>query len=960
MTDSIDDLARRWRAEPDASATISLCEAIRLSAPGTHAALVDEVGKVATVKHAAEAPVLLSVARLYGAVERLSDAQAVLVTAGRVAPRDPGVYRLLGEVLLRRGDAERAEKVLQRAKQLGANDAETAMWMDRAKVFKPVQAKAGARAVAIEVKNTAIHPVTPHPGLLRPARPRLESIDQDALTSVRSAPVQWPPPEEAPKAKPKPPPLAPRTEANPRRGVRDVPADAPLDLPSDALRRPTGPMAGAGDPQDEIETVSRAAPAPETPVPLRAPYASIPETTEISAAQPDFVEPRPARPAPKATTAEVPTAREVLEALSHAGVFEPREAQGSVVWDKPNTRTRKRTAIGLSVAMVLVVGGSFGVLHEVRRRRAIAHDQAEATLAKVEADLDTAKASMLPEIEKSIGHAFELDSRSPRAARDWLAERATKGLLQGGAEIAFEDAMGRATEVKVPEEKIAFARVCAFLFQGDTGGAAGLMPKWDGPAANEPLYQLVTGATLDHAGDPHAAERYQAAVKLAPKLVLADILLARATAIDGDPAKAAELAKQFRTKYPDRAEGAALVALAWARDPARSDQPPPDVAETISRASELPLPLLVVPHALQAIAALDKHATADAKAEIEKGLAVADDPGMATWLGSLALETHDEPLVRKAALLAVTFSAVYAPARVLAARIALLGGRLDEALKATEDLDPTSVDVAIVRAAVAYERDDTDAIGRALEALSPDARKLAVLSGLNLAPDILLGRDAAVLPPKEAAQRLLDMSGEDAPWSDLIAMDAALDLGLIDVADKIAEGWKGTEGKPLRALRLSRLARFENHLDEADHDIKTALSTATVTPRMLIERAMVLVAENHASEVGPLLAHYPLVLGPGSSWLSAYALASTGKLDEARGRTAQLDAPPALTPLLLRVMVAVSLAAMKDKKRADPAIKELLAAGILDPDLLAAAVSIGIKTPGAHIAAKRAAGGRRR
>jgi hypothetical protein len=653
------------------------------------------------------------------------------------------------------------------------------------------------------------------------------------------------------------------------------------------------------------------------------------------------------RPAPQAGVpqAGVPSAREVLEALSHAGVFEPREAVGPITWDKPNLKTRKRTAIGLSVAMILVVGGSFGVYHEIQRRRGLAHDEAEATLAKVEADLNAGKASQLPDIEKTIGHAFELDSRSPRAATDWLAERAMKGFLTGGAEIAFEDAMGRAAEVKVPEEKIAFARVCAFLFQGDTGGAAALMPTWDVRAANEPLYQLVTGATLDHAGDPHAAERYLAATKLAPNLLLADLFLARATAIDGDANKAADLAKQFRMKYPDRAEGAALVALAWARDPARGEQAPPEVAETIAHASELPLPLLVVPHALQAIAALDKHAAADAKPEIEKGLAVADDPGMATWLGSLALETHDEALVRKAALLAVTFSAVYAPARVLAARIALLGGRLDEALKATEDLDPSSADVAIVRAAVAYERADADAMGRALEALTADTRKLPLFGGLNLAPDVLLGREATVLPPKDAAAKLLEMGTDEAPWSDLVAMDAALDLGLIDVADKILVTWKGTEDKPLKAVRLSRLARYENHLDQADTYSKGALATATVTPRMLIERVMVLVAENHASDVGPLLAHYPLVLGPASPWLSAYALASTGKLDEARGRTAQLDVPPPLTPLAFRVMVAVSLAAMKDRKRGDPAIHALLAAGIADPDLLAAAASIGLKAP---------------
>ena len=128
---------------------------------------------------------------------------------------------------------------------------------------------------------------------------------------------------------------------------------------------------------------------------------------------------------------------------------------------------------------------------------------------------------------------------------------------------------------------------------------------------------------------------------------------------------------------------------------------PPEVAQTIPRAADLPLPLSAVPYALQAIGAIED-ALADAKTAIDKGLGVADDPGMTTWLGSIALAARDQGLVRKAALQAVRFSAVYPPARVLAGRVALLDGRLDEALKAIDDLDAASPDVAVVRAAAAY------------------------------------------------------------------------------------------------------------------------------------------------------------------------------------------------------------------------------------------------------------------
>ena len=127
----------------------------------------------------------------------------------------------------------------------------------------------------------------------------------------------------------------------------------------------------------------------------------------------------------------------------------------------------------------------------------------------------------------------------------------------------------------MPEQNIAFARVASFLFQGDTAGAAGVMPKWDGPAATSAWYQLLTGATLERAGDPHAADRYLAANKArSGSPPIAELLLARQTAIDGDPGESGGARpKPFRAKHPDRVEGAALVALAWARDPERGERP---------------------------------------------------------------------------------------------------------------------------------------------------------------------------------------------------------------------------------------------------------------------------------------------------------------------------------------------------------------------------------------------------
>jgi tetratricopeptide (TPR) repeat protein len=903
MPDPIDDLSLRWKRNPDASSTIALCEALRTAPrPG----LVQQVGEVAQQKHASDVAVLVAVARMYLDSQRLSDAQAVLVAAGKVAPRDGAIYRWLGEVLLRRGDAERAEKVLERAMQLGTNDGETRLWLDRARVFKPVQAKAGTRAVAMEIAQAA--PASDVP------RGKMDSLGDDSTTNVLVAPnvtedsvsdaeTQV---RDAPMAPPKPP--LPKRRHDPETVPYPTPgADLRVAL-DDAMRR------------HSTNNGARAVPPKQDPRPPAAPP--------------------PAPSSARSTTEDkpgIPSARDVLNALSLAGVFEPAGGTLAVRWDRPVEKTRRGSTIVLTLVMMFMGGAGYGAYRLVQDQRQKKHVLAEGFLQKVESDMNASRTAFLPSIEESLGKAFELDSRSQRAALDWLHERALVGLLKGGGDVAFEDAIHRATEVGVPEAQIAFARLASFLFQGDTGGAASLMPKWDGPAANDAWYQLLAGATLERAGDARAAERYSAAARLAPELMVAEVAVVRQAAIEGDAQKAADLAKQFRTKFPDRAEGAALVSLAWARDPGRGEQPPPEVTEMVAHASEMPLSLQAVPPALLAIEAVDKHAFADAKTQVEKALTSVDGPGVAAWLGDIALDTGDEALARKAALAAVGFSAVYPPARALAARVALIGDRLDEAVKATDELDVNSPGVAAVRAAVAYERVDLGALKDALDAVSGEARQQPFLGAVTLAESVLAGKAPL------SGQKILDMSDDEAPWSDLVAMDLALDLGELDTADKIAAAWKGTESNPLRALRLSRLSRYQNKLDAADTLSKTALDNGTVTTRTLEERVFVLVARNKQSEVRSLLEKFPLVLGTNRAWLSAFAQANAGKVDEARGNTATLDPPPALAPLPSRVIAALALAAMKDRRRGVDYVRELLTAGIQDPDLVAAALSLGFQ-----------------
>ena len=90
---------------------------------------------------------LIAAARMYLDAQRLDDAQAALLAAGRLQPREGEIYRWLGEVLLRRGDADRAEKVLEKAVQFGSKSNAIAV-LEQARGLIATQHAAGEGAVA--------------------------------------------------------------------------------------------------------------------------------------------------------------------------------------------------------------------------------------------------------------------------------------------------------------------------------------------------------------------------------------------------------------------------------------------------------------------------------------------------------------------------------------------------------------------------------------------------------------------------------------------------------------------------------------------------------------------------------------------------------------------------------------------------------------------------------------------
>ncbi len=189
------------------------------------------------------------------------------------------------------------------------------MWMDRARVFKPLQAKAGMRTVAAELASAMAAHLAPPPVTHSPHRLRVDTVDEeDQVTKIAPLAIQIPEPEAVSTRLG----LSPQTEATVPKAVlsfpREIPADAPLEVP-DRVARPAD---------------GRARPPPKLPAAVPASAEDV--TAEVSIptnVMPDRAAPRPV----------MPTSREVLAALRNAGVFEPRETgAGPVEWNRPESK----------------------------------------------------------------------------------------------------------------------------------------------------------------------------------------------------------------------------------------------------------------------------------------------------------------------------------------------------------------------------------------------------------------------------------------------------------------------------------------------------------------------------------------------------------------------------------------------------------------------------------------------
>jgi len=410
------------------------------------------------------------------------------------------------------------------------------------------------------------------------------------------------------------------------------------------------------------------------------------------------------------------------------------------------------------------------------------------------------------------------------------------------------------------------------------------------------------------------------------------MLLARLLLLEFGAERAKPILDGLRSKLGAAPITRALSALAWVVDPERPESPPEDAKLQPGDAEKLPAPLSGVPAMVEAAQAMQSGDMAKTSQALDSAVTSAMTPSLATGLGYLAIEAGDEQLARKAALRALQFAAIYPRARTLAARVALLGGRLDEAQKAIEGLDPASLDVAVVRAVVAYEALEPTDLDNALHSLGEATQTRQAYRALAAGPGLLTGR-AYPSPDKLEA-----LATPATPWGELVAADAALDQGNLALAAKILSRRQGTAVRPVHALRLSRLYRYQNKPDESVAAAAAAREGAT-TASVLIESVYAALKKDDAAAARALVAKHPTILGPLTAWLGVLIDGSTKQKAPAAARAAKLDLPPAETPLKLRVLVARALAVAADK-RARPYVLALAKQVPKHPDVIEAALEL--------------------
>ncbi|MEZ4310096.1 MAG: hypothetical protein R3F14_18810 [Polyangiaceae bacterium] len=635
------------------------------------------------------------------------------------------------------------------------------------------------------------------------------------------------------------------------------------------------------DVSSEPSASLRGGPASHEPGPMTAPPSALlppePPSLQVPSAlfttgqklDPAVLDEEPPRPSSAPASAPRPPPPKKLSRLQVVGlrlaaaVAIAAVLAGGFELYKRN-RTTKIRAFAAEAAVALHGGGPRGVA------------DAEAALAAAQRINPKSRAVLLGLVRARFFAVLDVD---PARLPDLVA--------------SMEDAAGAG----IPSAEIAFAQVLRASASNDPAGAVEMVTHHDEDPdrASDALYQLAAGAAVEAHDTPAAVERYRAAVKLDPMLLSAHIRLVRALAFTGQLKEARERIPQLMTSWPDRPDLVVLSSLvAVAEAQAAGDDTLPTLEA--SDPDMLPRPLRAAARVL---------AKSPVEAAIAKAISEAEVAPMVVLCGEAALRAGFEARAREAAQRAIEITSSYPPAYALAARVALSSGRFEEARQAALRA-PADV-AAEILSFIAYEAGDPTAMATAAGHRAEAPLPNPVAAGL------LRLRAAAPLP-KPVLEAL---TRSDKLWSDIVAMDAALDAGQLAIAETIAAGWTAADKHPIRAARVARLLRYQGKNAAA----KDAAESAAPTVAARVEAA--LAAAEMASARAAALSAAERGRSVEEHWVAVLLLAREGRDGPARLLMRTLRLPLADTPLLLRTVAALALAELHIKNPSAPLFTSL-------------------------------------
>jgi tetratricopeptide (TPR) repeat protein len=404
----------------------------------------------------------LALARAYAALHRWKDAQGELLAIVREDRGNRAGFALLGEVLMRRGDYERAIPVLQHAQNLDPSSAVVLGLLRAARSGTPLDAPPPL-PVPIAPPHRAdvrVQPAAPMPA------PRMSA----AAPAMGSAPATRPPPAPPVPAMPVYPMPAPSAPAMPApTPAPPVPA-APL-APWPGAREPhapldadAGPTAVGGPPALRIEaehaldrgdaTVPSAPPEPWAPEPAPAQVVALPMAG--GPVRPRVLpQAKPANAAAASLRQSAAVGENYLNDLLTGGLLDvPGVRVPDASWDLRAERRWGRSAVKAFVVLFVLLaiglggGGGWWWYSQREKARAVAahRDKARALLA---AGSHRGLTAALVELDA----ALRRDESNPRTFAALAEAHALRALVYGTEEKGVDTAIaGAARAIDQPEQ----------------------------------------------------------------------------------------------------------------------------------------------------------------------------------------------------------------------------------------------------------------------------------------------------------------------------------------------------------------------------------------------------------------------------------------------------------------------------------------------------------------------------